>query len=374
MKFVLAPDSFKNALRSPEVCAALTDGIRMAQPEAEILAIPLADGGEGTVRAAALAAEGVLEQYETSGPLGAPLTAETARLPGGGAVVEMASAAGLELLSPDGCAPLEATTFGVGLLLRQLLDSGCRDFVIGLGGSATTDGGAGMLQALGARFYDDAGRLLPEGIGGGGLSAIRRADLSGLLPELAASRIRIASDVTNPLTGPQGAAAVFAPQKGASAAEAELLDAGLRHYAALFGDDGSRPGDGAAGGMGFALRKLLHGRPESGAELLLELAGFDRRVVGADFVITGEGRSDSQSAAGKLCVTVARRAARAGVPTILCSGSLGPGSELLETEFAACFSCSIGPEPLEEALAATRERLTRFSRNLTRLLTSNPSR
>ena len=130
MKFVLAPDSFKNALRSPEVCAALTDGIRMAQPEAEILAIPLADGGEGTVRAAALAAEGVLEQYETSGPLGAPLTAETARLPGGVAVVEMASAAGLELLSPDGCAPLEATTFGVGLLLRQLLDSGCRDFVM----------------------------------------------------------------------------------------------------------------------------------------------------------------------------------------------------------------------------------------------------
>ena len=130
MKFVLAPDSFKNALRSPEVCAALTDGIRMAQPEAEILAIPLADGGEGTVQAAALAAEGVLEQYETSGPLGAPLTAETARLPGGVAVVEMASAAGLELLSPDGCAPLEATTFGVGLLLRQLLDSGCRDFVM----------------------------------------------------------------------------------------------------------------------------------------------------------------------------------------------------------------------------------------------------
>ena len=231
-----------------------------------------------------------------------------------------------------------------------------------------------MLQALGARFYDGAGRRLPAGIGGGALPAIRRADLSGLLPELAASRIRIASDVTNPLTGPQGAAAVFAPQKGASAAEVELLDAGLRHYAALFGDDGSRPGDGAAGGMGFALRKLLHGRPESGAELLLELAGFDRRVAGADFVITGEGRSDSQSAAGKLCVTVARRAARAGVPTILCSGSLGPGSELLETEFAACFSCSIGPEPLEEALAATRERLTRFSRNLTRLLTSNPSR
>ncbi len=374
MKFVLAPDSFKNALRSSEVCEALASGIRAVLPGAEIISLPMADGGEGTVRAAALAAGGAVEQYEVSGPLGTPVAAEIARLPGGTAVLETASAAGIELLSPDSRAPLAATTYGVGQLLRKLLEKGCRDFVIGLGGSATTDGGAGMLQALGVCFFDAAGKLLPPGIGGGLLPQIRRADLSGLLPELAASRIRIAADVTNPLTGPRGAAMVFAPQKGACAAETELLDAGLRNYAALFGDDGSHPGDGAAGGTGFALRRLLHGQPESGAELLLDLADFDSKVSSADFVITGEGRSDFQSASGKLCAVVARRAARAGVPTILCSGSLGPGSELLEAEFAGCFSCSVGPEPPAEALAATRERLTRFSRNLARLLTSNSSR
>ncbi len=368
MKFVLAPDSFKNSLRSPEVCAALAEGITMAYPDAEIVSIPLADGGEGTVRAVAMATGGKLERCQTLNPLGAPIEAEIARLPNGEAVVEMASAAGLELLDPEHLRPLEATTFGVGLLLRHLLETGCQDLVIGLGGSATTDGGAGMLQALGVVFYDEAGKRLPNGIGGGSLGRIHQVDLSGLPKELLNCRIRIASDVLNPLVGTHGAARVFSPQKGATVAEVELLDRALGSYARLWGDDGSTPGDGVAGGMGFALRKLLHASSESGAELLMDLAGFDSLVKDADFVITGEGRSDAQSADGKLCVAVARRAARLGVPTILCSGALGVGSELLEHEFIGCFSCAIGSETLPEALALTRERLIRLGRNLTYLL------
>ena len=273
----------------------------------------------------------------------------------------MASASGLELTGGR-LDPMRATTRGTGELFRHLLDLGVRDFVIGIGGSATVDGGAGMLQALGVKLFDRTGTLLPPGAGGGTLPEVAQVDGSGLDPRLAKSRIRIASDVNNPLCGARGAAPVFGPQKGASPEEVKQLDAALAHWAALWHDDGTAPGDGAAGGLGFALRKVLGGKMESGAELMLELVEFDRKAAGADFILTGEGRSDDQSLAGKLPGAVARHARKLGIPAILVSGALGPGSEELEKEFAACFSIAAGPGPLPEALGAAPRNLTRIGR------------
>ena len=361
MKFVIAPDSFKNCLRASAVCFHLAAGIRSSAPAAELLPLPLADGGEGTTEAVAEAAAGELHTAAVTGPFGEPVKAPFAVLPDGAAVFEMAAASGLEVA--DGrLDPLRATTFGTGELFRYLLDLGVRDFVIGIGGSATVDGGAGMLQALGGKLLDRSGRRIPSGAGGGRLPEVARLDLSGLDPRLAKSRIRIASDVTNPLCGAQGAAPVFGPQKGASPEQVKLLDAALAHWAELCGDDGATPGDGAAGGLGFALRKVLGGKMESGAELMLELVEFDRKAAGADFILTGEGRSDDQSLAGKLPGTVARHARKLGIPAILVSGALGPGSEELEKEFAACFSIAAGPGPLPEALGAAPRNLTRIGR------------
>ena len=256
MKWLIAPDSFKNCLRSPQVAAQLAAGIRDISPDDEIIELPLADGGEGTAEAAARAAGGTLESVPVTGPLGNPVEARFARLPAGTAVVEMAEAAGLERL-PDGKNdPLRATTYGVGELFLKLLKNGTRDFVIGIGGSATVDGGLGFVQALGAVCRDAQGRIIPPGAGGGALSEVAALDCSALPPELVQARIRIGSDVTNPLTGPRGAARVFGPQKGAGPGQVETLEAGLRRWAELWRDAGDVPGDGAAGGLGFLLRRL----------------------------------------------------------------------------------------------------------------------
>ncbi len=364
MKWLIAPDSFKNCLRSPQVAAQLAAGIRDISPDDEIIELPLADGGEGTAEAAARAAGGTLESVPVTGPLGNPVEARFARLPAGTVVVEMAEVAGLERL-PDGKNdPLRATTYGVGELFLKLLKNGTRDFVIGIGGSATVDGGLGFVQALGAVCRDAQGRIIPPGAGGGALSEVAALDCSALPPELVQARIRIGSDVTNPLTGPRGAARVFGPQKGAGPGQVETLEAGLRRWAELWRDAGDVPGDGAAGGLGFLLRRL-GATTESGAELLLGLAGFDRKLAGTGWVVTGEGRTDRQSLDGKLCSVVAARAARAGVGTILCSGALEPGLD--SKLFAAMFSIGSGPVSLAEAFAQTPENLRRMGRNLANL-------
>ncbi len=367
MKFVIAPDSYKSCLRAAEVVGALETGIRQCCPEADVLRIPLADGGEGTVEAAAQAAGGKLESTTVSDPVGRPVEACYALLPDGTAVLEMASAAGIELLAPEELNPMHTSTFGVGELLNTLLDNGIRDFVIGLGGSATVDGGIGMLQALGGRFRDREGKMLPPGAGGEALCRTASADLSGLRPELAECRFRIASDVTNPLGGPTGAATVFGPQKGATPEQITRLDDALRRWAVLWNDDGTTPGDGAAGGIGFAFRRILGGRMASGAELLLELADFDRRAAGADWIITGEGRTDRQSLGGKLCGIVAQHANRINVPIILVSGALAPDLDNFTDRFAACFSIASGPGELAEALTAARVNLIRMGRNIAAL-------
>ncbi|MBS1371300.1 MAG: glycerate kinase [Lentisphaeria bacterium] len=368
MKWIVAPDSFKNCLRSPQVAALLAEGIREASPGDTVVELPLADGGEGTVEAAARAAGGSIASLSVSGPLGRPVEAHHALLPSGCAVLEMAEAAGLERLAESERDPLRTTTCGVGEQVRALLDAGIRDFVIGIGGSATVDGGLGLFQALGGVCRDAAGRRLPAGAGGGTLEEAASIDCSGLHAALGGARIRIASDVTNPLTGPRGAARVFAPQKGAGPAEVERLERGLRRWAELWNDTGDSPGDGAAGGLGFLLRKL-GGYSESGAGLLLDLAGFDRHLDGTQWVVTGEGRTDFQSLDGKLCAVVAARAARKGVRTILCSGSLEP--DFHAACFAGCFAIGSGPGPLQQAFEQTPANLRRMGRSLAGILKGN---
>ena len=356
MKIIVAPDSFKNALRAPEVAAAIIRGWNLSRPQDRLIAMPMSDGGEGLCDALTLAAGGRYLEIAAFDPLMRPRCGR-AGISGELAVLESAEANGIELLRREELDPLKTTTFGVGVMLKELLlFHGCRKFIIGIGGSATVDGGAGMLQALGCRFYDSAGAELPQGIGGGDLGKITRIDHSGLPAELDETEITVACDVNNILCGETGSAAVFGPQKGATPAMVKILDANLKHFAALWNDPGISPGDGAAGGLGFALRKL-GGKMESGAKLVMKESGFYEQLSGADLVITGEGCSDNQTACGKLCSEIAIAAKSRGVPTVLFSGALKGDCAELEKLFAGCFSISRGVCTLDEALASTRENL-----------------
>ncbi|MFC4511734.1 glycerate kinase [Streptomyces ehimensis] len=315
-RVLIAADKFKGSLTAVEVARHVAAGLRRAAPGVVPVALPVADGGDGTV-AAALAAGYRRREATVTGPSGRPVTAAYALSGDGGtAVVEMAEASGLRLLPPGRLAPLTATTYGTGELVRAALDAGARTVVLGVGGSATTDGGAGMLAALGARFLDADGR--PLGPGGGALAALDRADLSGLDPRLAATRIVLAGDVDNPLTGPRGAAAVYGPQKGASAADVAALDAALARYAWLL--DGGRhadaPGAGAAGGLGYGALAGLGAAFRPGIEVMLDVLGFRAAVAEADLVITGEGSLDEQTLHGKAPVGVARAAGGTAVVAV----------------------------------------------------------
>jgi glycerate 2-kinase len=317
MRIVIAPDSFKGSLDADRVATAIAAGIARVLPEAELVLRPVADGGEGTVAAALRAGYSPL-QVRVSGPDGRPVDA-TIAVDGGTAVVELATAAGLGLAPP---APLSATTRGVGQLIAAALDHGARRIVLGIGGSATTDGGAGMLRALGVRLLDADGADVPPG--GGGLALLDRVDATGLDPRLAGAELVVASDVDNPLTGPTGAASVFAPQKGASPGEVAALDAALVRYAAVLARDlGAEVADvpGAGGAGGTAAGALAIGaRLTSGAALVCDLVGLDGVLAGADLVITGEGALDSQTLHGKAPAEVNGRARAAGVPCLAFAG------------------------------------------------------
>lgn len=375
MKIIIAPDSFKGSLRSPDVCAALCRGLRSALPEAELVALPLADGGEGTTQVLTAATGGTLHEVTVHGPLMDPVAAlygvtgdRTC------AVIEMAAASGIELLAPDRLDPLRATTFGVGELVRAMLDTnGVSTLLLGIGGSATVDGGAGMAQALGARFFDAQGEPLPDGIGGGELERIAAVDFTSLDPRLRNINVKVGCDVTNPLLGPRGAAAVFGPQKGAGPAAVARLERNLGHWRGLLqtagvADAADRPGDGAAGGLGFALRTIYQGELVSGAALVIEAAGLHRELRDADLLITGEGRTDDQTAGGKLCSVVAEAAAAAGVPAILASGAVCGDPDALRRRFAAAFSIARGPGSLAGAMRDTAANLELFGANLGALL------
>ena len=375
MKIVLAFDSFKNCMSSPEIHRILRETFHTYRPEWEIVSLPLGDGGEGTAEALCAAQGGVMESHTVSDPLGRPVAARWGRLPDHGAVLEMATASGIELLRRAELDPERASTRGTGELLRHLIrEEKIRRLTIGIGGSATVDGGIGMLQALGAAFTDRAGQQIPDGAGGGKLSEVAVVNLKNLLPELRDCRIRVACDVTNPLTGPTGAAAVFGPQKGATPEQVRKLDAGLKNFslaarrAGVVKASEEQPGDGAAGGLGFALRNFLDAEIVSGAELALELLRFDAALEAADWVMTGEGCSDFQTAHGKLCSHVAAHARQRNIPVILLSGALGERAAELEETFDAVLALAAGPGTLEDALERTPENLRRMVRALTMLL------
>lgn len=373
MKIVIAPDSFKNCLSAPRVAAAIARGIRSKMPDCQCVELPLADGGEGTCETlTSLFPGGKIVRLPAHDALMRPIDAFYGDLGNGRAVFEMAAASGIEHLKKEDLSAGHATTFGAGEILRHLLEKGFDDIVIGIGGSASTDAGAGFLQALGAVFFDREGRRLPDGIGGDDLERIEAIDataLQKLPPEL---HIRVACDVTNPLTGPKGSAHVFSPQKGADAAEAARLDRGLEHFLALCVRQklsrGQQPGDGAAGGLGFALRNFVRSEMQSGAKLVFGLAGFRRHLADAFAVITGEGRTDAQTGGGKLCSEVAKAAAEAGKKTFLISGAITGDPDELGRVFDVFMSISPGAIPLEEAIASAEKNLFVAGMNVGALL------
>src|SRR5215470_15620756 len=378
MRVVVAPDKFKGSVTARQVADALAAGLRRGRPDLDIVEIPVADGGDGTV-AAVLAAGFAPRHVRTEGPVGRPVST-TFAMRGSTAVIELADVAGLRRL-PAGrgaheLAPLTASTYGAGQVIAAALDGGASTIVLGLGGSATTDGGAGMVQALGARLTDERGHELERG--GAALAELAAIDPAFLDKRLGMARLLVASDVDNPLLGPAGAAAVFGPQKGASPADVALLERALARWAALTATVTGRelsaePGAGAAGGAGFGAMAYLGARLVRGADLVLDLIGFDAALTGARLVITGEGSLDDQSLGGKAPVGVARAAARRGVPVIAVAGrvSLTPG-ELAAAGFSAAYSLAdLEPDPAA-SIANAAELLERTGELVARRRLGSP--
>ncbi|MEU1400855.1 glycerate kinase [Streptomyces sp. NPDC005728] len=331
-RVLIAADKFKGSLTAVQVAERVTAGLRRVVPGVEVEALPVADGGDGTVDAA-VAAGFERREIRVAGPLGQEVTAAFA-LRGDTAVVEMAEASGLQRLPAGVFAPLTSSTYGSGELLRAALDAGARTIVFGVGGSATTDGGAGMLTALGARFLDADGEPVPPG--GGGLAELARADLSGLDARLSEVELVLASDVDNPLTGPKGAPAVYGPQKGASPDDVATLDAALAHFAKVLeaavgpraAEHAAAPGAGAAGGIGYGAL-LLGARFRPGIEVMLDVLGFAPALERASLVITGEGSLDEQTLHGKAPAGVAAAARAAGKEVVAVCGRLALPEEAL---------------------------------------------
>lgn len=357
MKIVIAPDSYKECLSAAEVAAALATGLRRVLPQAEILCVPLADGGEGTLQALTAGPHARRVTVMVNDALGAPVAAQYGVLADGRtAVIEIAEAIGLDKIPLQSRSPLMTSSHGVGQLISACLDHGLRRLLIGLGGSATVDGGAGMLAALGVRFLNSAGSPLHLPLTGGQLVDIAALDLTDLDPRLADTRIEIACDVDNPLCGARGAAAVFGPQKGANAAQVLVLDEGLRQLyallqAALGRSVTEHPGAGAAGGLGAALLLVLDAELKSGVEVVMDALGLERLVAGATLIVTGEGRVDAQTLCGKAPAGVARLARRLDIPVIAVGGSLDAVDTLRESDlFDAIEAAVVRPCSLSEAL------------------------
>lgn len=349
MKIVAALDSFKGSLTSFELADAVEKGVRRVFPNAEVLKVPVADGGEGTTEA--LCQE--LRTVPVHDPLGTPIEAVYGILPDGTAVIETAAASGLPLIPPGRRNPLAASTFGTGEMIRHAFTAGCRSFILGLGGSATNDGGMGLLSALGFEFTDAAGNLLAGS--GADLLKIREIKTEKARAKLSDCRFLGACDVKTPLYGPNGAAFIFAPQKGADAEMVRILDDGLRNYAAVAGKRFARtPGSGAAGGLGFALLTFLEAELRPGVELILAKQNFDALLEGADFVITGEGWMDSQTLQGKTPIGVAAAAKRHGIPVIALAGGLADDAGTVHDHgIDAVFSIQNRPVSLAEAMDKT---------------------
>jgi glycerate kinase len=373
MKIVIAPDSFKESLTALAVANEIEAGFRAFFPDAEYVKLPVADGGEGTVQAMIDASGGRRIELQVTGPLGEPVSAFYGLMGDGAtAVIEMAAASGLEQVPPARRNPMHTTSYGTGQLILNALDAGARRFVLGVGGSATNDGGAGMLQALGGRLLDATGAELNAG--GGALAALARIDLSGLDARIKDSVFDIACDVSNPLVGPQGASAIFGPQKGATPAMVEQLDANLRHYAEVIARDLGQhvaeiPGAGAGGGIGAGMMVFLGGRLRPGSEIVMAAVGLDAAVAKADLVITGEGRIDGQTVHGKTPVGVARVARRHGKPVIAIAGGLAAGAAAVhEHGIDAVFGAVSRPCTVDEALVDAARNVRSAARNIAAVL------
>ncbi len=355
MRIIVAPDSYKGSASALAVAQAMERGILKVFPSAEVCKIPIADGGEGTVEALITATNGQFRQTQVTGPLGDLITAQWGILGDGEtAVIEMAAASGLPLLTPEQRNPRITTTFGTGELLRAALDAGLRKIIMGIGGSATNDGGMGMAQALGIRFTGDDGAELPHG--GAALARLKQIDLGGVDSRLRETTITVACDVDNPLCGPRGASAVFGPQKGATPEIVAELDAALAHFATIASavtgrQAAEQPGAGAAGGLGAAMLFFTPAQLRPGVDIVLDAVHFAEVVKGASFVITGEGRTDFQTAFGKAPIGVAKVAKSFNVPVFCLSGALGEGTDtLIDHGIDALLSICDKPMTLEEAM------------------------
>ncbi|WP_242893575.1 glycerate kinase [Actinomadura litoris] len=373
MRVVVAPDSFKGSLTARDACAAIAAGVRRAAPAAQVRAVPMADGGEGTLDCFLGARGGRRVEVAATDPLGRPVTARYG-LSGDGrsAVVELAAASGLPLVEDVPPDPLGAATTGTGALVADAVRRGAREVLVCVGGSASTDGGAGLLRALGFRFLDASGAELPPG--GAALARLAAIDDAGVPAEVRAARFRVACDVANPLTGPSGAAAVFGPQKGATPAQVRELDAALARFADVLADRyGVRvhdlPGAGAAGGACGGLAGALGAEPAPGAALVAAAVGLPAALVGADLVITGEGRVDGQSASGKVVSAVAALARERGVRAVaLAGGVAGPLDELHALGLTAAFSLADGPRALDELRSEAAPLLSALADQVVRLV------
>ncbi len=373
MKIVVAPDSFKESLRAKEVAEIIEEGIKRVFPQAEVIRIPLADGGEGTVEALVEARGGKIILQEVTSPLGERIKGHFGILDDGlTGIIEMAQASGLSLLPQSQRNPLLTTTYGTGELIKAALDRGCKRIIVGIGGSATVDGGAGMAQALGAKLFNRAGKEIP--FGGGELGQIVSIDMSSFDSRVKNIEVLVASDVDNPLCGPKGAARVYGPQKGATPTMVEILEKNLAHFAMMIKkylnkEVASIPGAGAAGGLGAGLIAFLGAELRSGIRLMIEASRLEERIKGADLVISGEGRIDEQTTYGKTPVGVAKIAEKEKIPVIIIGGEIrGDVKGLYERGVDALVSCVDRILPLTEAIREARQMLRGATERAMRLV------
>jgi glycerate kinase len=370
MRIVLAPDSFKESLSSIEVCNALKTGILQMRPEIEVIVAPIADGGEGTVDTLMTIDGAKLLSNTVTGPMGSMVSASWVILTNNDntAVIEMASTAGLPLVPPDQRNPMKATTYGLGELILEAIKQGSKEILIGIGGSATNDGGAGMLQALKYNLLDEYGEQIPHG--NEGLGRIRSIDDRHVDPNLKEITIVVASDVQNPLTGPNGSSFVYGPQKGASEEMVISMDENMKNFAQVVHawkglDFSSNQGAGAAGGLGFAFLAFLNSELRSGFEEIAELVGLESKIASADWVLTGEGKLDSQTLQGKGPFGVAQMAKRHGKPIIAVGGVIDPqAKESLEKEFSKIFKISPEKTSKEESILKAEKYLVETGKRI----------
>ncbi|MBT9242599.1 glycerate kinase [Vibrio splendidus] len=376
MKIVIAPDSFKGSLSAVSVAACIEKGFRKIFPDADYVTLPLADGGEGTVDVLLQGLAGQKRIHQVEGPLGALVNAEWAMLepsdsnPNKTALIEIAAASGLDLLKPEQRDPLIASSFGTGQLILEAIERGAQTIILGLGGSATNDGGAGIVQALGGLLLDDDGQELNRG--GAALAELASIDLTGLDSRCADVELIVACDVDNPLCGDNGASHVFGPQKGATPEQVLLLDKALANFAQIAESQGcvggepvqERAGYGAAGGTPMGLGLLFNMQIKPGIEMVLDVLQADEVLKGADLVITGEGQMDNQTLQGKTPYGIAKRASLQGIPTIGIAGSLGSEVEALYGEMSSLFGTVRSPQSLDQVLQEAEKNLTRTARNI----------